>query len=88
MNSSSSSSNEAWSLTEEQRLDSLTRAFSSLCSLGFTSSEAEEGKDQGWKVANALEGKAYAAAEAQAVTTTGPRPKVEVTKAYARCGCC
>lgn len=77
---------EVWSLTEEQRLDALTRAFSSLCSLGFAPSETGEDKDGGWKTANALEEQAYAAAGAQAVTTTGPRPKGEVTKAYARWG--
>lgn len=72
-----------WSLTAEQRQDVVERVATNIFTmsfikgLGVTDEEAHQ-------TANAIEKKAYTAAEVAARTTTGNRPFAETTHGYAR----
>ncbi|CAD7700807.1 unnamed protein product [Ostreobium quekettii] len=75
--------NTAWRLTSEQRERIVSRVTSSIMDLSFFHGRPmEEGAAQ--KAAAAVEKKAHTAAEVQATTTTGARPKHEVMGAYAK----
>ncbi|GMH32642.1 hypothetical protein BSKO_00476 [Bryopsis sp. KO-2023] len=77
-------SSAVWSLTAEQRQEVVSRVCSNLCALAFANKGSSWKLMDAMKVAKTIETKAYTAAEVQAVTTTGARPKTDVTKAYAR----
>lgn len=73
----------AWSLTDAQRAETVRRVRANMATLSFfrdaglTESELDD-------LSVRLEDKAYASAQVESRTTTGFRPAIEVTRAYAR----
>lgn len=73
----------AWSLTDAQRAETVRRVRANMATLSFfrdaglTEGELDE-------LSVRLEDKAYASAQVESRTTTGFRPPIEVTRAYAR----
>ena len=73
-----------WSLSDEQRAETVTRVAQNIESLAF--SRGVDIKDAR-TIAGDVEKKAYTVATVEATTTTGFRPHDEVLKSYARCRC-
>ena len=76
-------SSQSWTLSPELRLRVASRAGANLCRLAFEAKKEVTDAD-GKQIAERLERDAYAAAQAQASTTTGTRPTQETTKIYTR----
>jgi large subunit ribosomal protein L31/Ran GTPase-activating protein 1 len=80
----------AWSLSKEQREDTVSRVSANIFTMGFIKGLPIT-DEQALTAATAFESKAYTAAQVAATTTTGNRPFAETTRAYARCAeyhCC
>ncbi|KAK9804382.1 hypothetical protein WJX72_010405 [[Myrmecia] bisecta] len=74
---------EDWSLTEEDRKETVDRIRNNIATLGFTHGKSIS-EDQAARAAVAIEKKAYTVARVEARTTTGIRPHAETFKAYTR----
>lgn len=74
----------AWSLSDEQRAETVSRVAQNIESLAF-SRGIEINDAEARSIANAVEKKAYTTASVEATTTTGFRPHEEALKSYARC---
>ncbi|GIL87980.1 hypothetical protein Vretimale_6356 [Volvox reticuliferus] len=72
-----------WSLTPEERADSVQRLVANICALAHAQGLELSAEDAAVAAAT-FEKKAYIAAEVAARTTTGDRPVSETTSAYAR----
>lgn len=73
-----------WSLSDDQRAETITRIAQNIESLAF--SRGVDIKDaEARTIAADVEKKAYTVATVEATTTTGFRPHDEVLKSYARC---
>lgn len=75
----------AWSLSNEQRAETVSRVGQNIESLAF-SRGIEINDAEAHSIATTVEKKAYTTASVEATTTTGFRPHDEVLKSYARCG--
>jgi hypothetical protein len=75
-----------WSLSSEQRASTLQRISASICCLAHSRGQ-EIPEDVAYESSVSIELKAYTAAQVASNVTTGSRPLIESTKAYARCAC-
>ncbi|EIE18561.1 RNI-like protein [Coccomyxa subellipsoidea C-169] len=73
----------AWSLSNEQRAETVSRVGQNIESLAF-SRGIEINDAEAHSIATTVEKKAYTTASVEATTTTGFRPHDEVLKSYAR----
>ena len=76
----------AWSLSEQERNETIERVVASISSLAFFHSKTVVSAEDARRAAVAIERKAYTTAQVAARTTTGNRPISETTSSYARCG--
>ena len=74
-----------WSLTAEQRKESITRAAENLFALAYSRGKPVSDREAA-DAAVVIEEKAYTGARIESTTTTGVRPAEESLKAYVRQG--
>ena len=75
---------DAWSLKDDQRAETVRRVAENMASLAFTRG-VEMNDSSAQELAVTVEKKAYNVARVESRTTTGVRPASESLKSYARC---
>ena len=71
---------EDWSLSDDQRADTVSRIKESMATMTFFSSHSDLNQCQLDAIATTIEKKAYTVAKVEAKTTTGTRPHHETLK--------